>query len=181
MLDASLRFTDYLKAYTQVGFQLDNTETQSYAAGETYAMRKEFYRTEVMDNTGNRVSFLPNGGRHIQNKSTNKQLTWKGQLEYNDRLGDAHELEVMLGTELRRTWYDYFSSTAYGYDPKTLTNKPVIFPSEEWARQFPLHTESVSENAYASFFATASYTLMSRYTLGGSVRFDGSDLYGVAR
>lgn len=181
LLDASLRFTDYLKAYTQVGFQLDNSETQSYAAGETYAMRKEFYRTEVMDNTGNRVSFLPKGGRHIQNKSTNKQLTWKGQLEYNDRLGDAHELEVMLGTELRRTWYDYFSSTAYGYDPKTLTNKPVIFPSEEWARQFPLHTESVSENAYASFFATASYTLMSRYTLGGSVRFDGSDLYGVAK
>ncbi len=181
LLDASLRFTDWLRAYTQVGFQLDNTDTESYAAGATYAMRKEFYRTEVMGSDGKRASFLPDGGRHIQNKSTNKQLTWKAQLEYDNNFGDAHELEVMLGTELRKTWYDYFSSTAYGYDPKTLTNKPVIFPNESWARQFPLHSESVSENAYASFFATGSYTLMNRYTLGASVRFDGSDLYGVAK
>ena len=181
LLDASLRFTDFLKAYTQVGFQMDHADTQSYASGETYAMRKEFYRTEIMQSNGDRASFLPYGGRHIQNKSTNKQLTWKAQLEYNDKYGTDHELEVMLGTELRKTWYDYFSSTAYGYDPKTLTNKPVIFPNETWARQFPLHAESVSENAYASFFATASYTFKSRYTLGGSVRFDGSDLYGVAK
>lgn len=176
LLDGTLRFNDWLKAFTQIGFQLDNTDTQSYAGAETYAMRKEFYRTELLG-----VSFLPDGGRHIQNKATNKQLTWKGQLEFNRRFAANHELEVMLGSELRKTWYDYFSSTAYGYDPRTLTNKPVIFPNEQWARQFPLHVESVSENAYASFFATASYTLLSRYTLGGSVRFDGSDLYGVAK
>ena len=176
LLDATLRFNNSLKAYTQVGFQLDNSDTQSFAAGETYAMRKEFYRTELQG-----TSFLPEGGRHIQNKATNKQLTWKGQLEFNHSFSSIHELEVMAGSELRKTWYDYFSSTAYGYDPRTLTSKPVIFPNEQWARQFPLHSESVSENAYASFFATASYTLLSRYTLGGSVRFDGSDLYGVAK
>ena len=72
----------------------------------------------------------------IQNKSTNKRLTWKGRLEYSNKFTDSHDLEVMLGTELRKAWYDYFSSTAYGYDPKTLTNKPVMFPSEDWARQF---------------------------------------------
>ena len=181
LLDASLRFTDWLRAYTQVGFQLDDTKTESYASAETYAMRKEFYRTTVTGSDGNKATFLPYGGRHIQNKSTNKQLTWKAQLEYDNKFADKHELEVMLGTELRKTWYDYFSSTAYGYDPKTLTNKPVMFPNEEWARQFPLHSESVSENAYASFFATGSYTLMNRYTLGASIRFDGSDLYGVAK
>lgn len=179
LFDASLRFTDYLRAYTQVGFQLDNTDTQSYASGETYAMRKEFYRTTIMGSDGVQKSFLPDGGRHIQNKSTNKQITWKGQIEYSDQLATDHELEGMVGTEIRKTWYDYFMSTAYGYDPKTLTNKPVIFPNESWARQFPLHTESVQENAYASFYGTASYTLMSRYTLGASVRFDGSDMFGV--
>lgn len=29
------------------------------------------------------------------------------------------------------------------------------------------------------FFSTASYSLMNRYTFGGSIRFDGSDLFGV--
>ena len=88
-------------------------------------------------------------------------------------------LELMAGSEIRKTWYDYFSSTAYGYDPKTLTNKPVIFPNESWARTFPLHLENKTENAFASFYANGSYSLKSRYILGASVRFDGSDLFGV--
>lgn len=89
------------------------------------------------------------------------------------------ELEIMAGSELRKTWYDAFSTTAYGYDRKTLTSKPVIFPNESWARTFPLHTESLVENAYASFYGNGSYSILSRYILGASVRFDGSDLFGV--
>lgn len=179
LLDADLRFTDYLKAVTQVGFQLDQVDTQSYAGKATYAMRKEFYRTEIMGSDGVRRSFLPDGGRHVQSKSTNKQINWKAQIEFSKRLAPAHELEAMAGTEIRKTWYDSFSSTAYGYDRKTLTSKPVIFPNESWARTFPLHTESMIENAYASFYATTSYSLLRRYTFGASVRFDGSDLFGV--
>lgn len=179
LIDFDLRFTDWLKATSQLGYQLDHVNSQSFASGETYAMRKEFYRTEVMGADGTRASFLPKGGRHIENSSTNKQINWKAQLEFSKRLAVNHELEAMAGTEIRKTWYDALSSTAYGYDRKTLTSKPVIFPNESWARTFPLHTESYSENAYASFYATASYSLLRRYTLGGSVRFDGSDLFGV--
>ena len=29
------------------------------------------------------------------------------------------------------------------------------------------------------FYSTASYSLLNRYTVGGSIRFDGSDLFGV--
>ncbi len=179
LVDADFRFTDWLKAVTQVGFQLDHVDLQNFASKDTYAMRKEFYRSEVMGSDGIRRSFLPDGGRHYQSKSTNKQINWKLQVEFSKRLAPDHELEAMAGTEIRKTWYDYFSATAYGYDRKTLTSKPVIFPNESWARTFPLHSESVSENAYASFYATTSYSLMRRYTLGASVRFDGSDLFGV--
>ncbi|MDE6703295.1 MAG: TonB-dependent receptor plug domain-containing protein, partial [Muribaculaceae bacterium] len=57
LIDADLRFTDYLKAVTQVGFQYDQTDTQSFAGKETYAMRKELYRTEIMGADGNRKTF----------------------------------------------------------------------------------------------------------------------------
>lgn len=179
LVDADIRFTDWLRGTTQLGFQLDHTDTQSYAGAETYAMRKEFYRTEVIGSDGIRASFLPYGGRHIQNTSTNKQLTWKAQLEFARRFGLNHDLELMAGTELRKTWYNAFSSAAYGYDRKTLTSKPVIFPNESWAKTFPLHTESYLENAYASFYANGSYSFLRRYTFGASIRFDGSDLFGV--
>lgn len=179
LLDADFKILPYLKVETQLGFQYDHNDTQSYAGKETYAMRKEFYRTEVMGPNGVKSSFLPDGGRHMQSKATNKQINWKLQLELNKQLGANSEIEAMIGTEIRKTWYDYFSSTAYGYDKKTLTSKPVIFPNESWARTFPLHAESVIDNAYASFYATASYSLFYRYVLGASVRFDGSDLFGV--
>ncbi len=56
LIDADFRFTDYLKAVTQIGFQYDQTDTQSYAGQNTYAMRKEFYRTEIMGDDGIRKS-----------------------------------------------------------------------------------------------------------------------------
>lgn len=70
-------------------------------------------------------------------------------------------------------------SAGYGFDRKTLTTQPVIFPSNEQASSVPLHSKTYVENAYASWFGTFSYTLLQRYTLGGSIRFDGSDLFGV--
>lgn len=179
IFDVDLRINNYLKASTQVGLQYDNSNKETYASADTYAMRKEFERT-TLSTLGN-TSFLPDGGRHLQSESTNKQINWKAQVEYDNTFGVDHELEGMIGTEIRKTWYDSFSSTAYGYDPKTLTNKPVIFPDESYARSYPLHIESQAINAYASFYGTASYSFKNRYTLGASVRFDGSDLFGVAK
>ena len=177
LFDVNLRINDSFKASTQLGFQLDHSDVQAYAHAETYAMRKEFERTTLASLGG--VSFLPDGGRHMQNRSTNKQINWKAQVEYGSTFSRVHDVEAILGTEIRKTWYDYFSSTAYGYDKKTLTSKPVLFPNESWARQYSLHSESYAENAYASFYGTASYSLMHRYTIGTSIRFDGSDLFGV--
>lgn len=177
LFDIDLRINNNIKATTQVGFQLDHVNMQNYADGETYAMRKLFDRTTMP--SLNNTSFIPDGGRHVESSSTNKQVNWKAQVQYDNTFGSNHDFEAMAGTEIRKTWYDYFSSTAYGYDRKTLTNKPVIFPSESMARDYPLHTENKSENAYASFYATASYSFLQRYTLGASVRFDGSDLFGV--
>lgn len=90
--------------------------------------------------------------------------------EYRDSFNDIHELEVMAGTELRKTWYETLFSAGYGFDRKTLTTKPVIFPNESYATSFPLHQTTYKENAYVSFYSTASYSLLNRYTVGGSIR-----------
>ena len=82
----------------------------------------------------------------------------------------------MLGTEIRHNEYKSLFSAAYGYDNRTLTSVPVVFPSDRVAESLPLHTETFTENAFVSWFATGSYTLLRRYTFGGSVRFDGSDI-----
>ena len=180
IFDVELRFNDKFKATSQVGLQLDAVSKESVADHDTYAMRKDKEFTSMW--IGNEYkSFLPDGGKHTEAANTNSQVNWKAQAEYRDSYNDIHEFEMMAGTEIRKTWYSSLNSTGYGYDRKTLTTKPVIFPNESWARSYPLHTKTYVENAYASFFSTASSSLLHRHTVGASVRFDCSDIFGVSK
>lgn len=178
IFDAELRFNDKLKLTSQFGYQLDKTSRQEIADWDSYTMR-DLYKMSEYHEGGEQKHFLPEGGVQKAYENTNSQVTWKTMGEYRDRFKDIHELEVMVGTELRKTWYETLFSAGYGFDRKTLTTKPVIFPNESYAKTFPLHETTYKENAYVSFFSTASYSLLNRYTLGGSIRFDGSDLFGV--
>ena len=180
IFDAELRFNDKLKFTTQLGLQLDKASKEQIADNERFSMRisrknSKYWYSASQSNK----YFIPDGGVHKAYENTNSQITWKAMGEYRDSFNDIHELEVMVGTELRKTWYETLFSAGYGFDRQTLTTKPVVFPDEDRARQFPLHQKTYKENAYVSFFSTASYSLMNRYTFGGSIRFDGSDLFGV--
>ena len=180
IFDAELRFNDKLKFTTQLGLQLDKASREQIADKESFSMRIIRKNSKYWDSASqSNKYFIPDGGVHKAYENTNSQITWKAMGEYRDSFNDIHELEVMVGTELRKTWYETLFSAGYGFDRQTLTTKPVVFPDEDRARQFPLHQKTYKENAYVSFFSTASYSLMNRYTFGGSIRFDGSDLFGV--
>lgn len=172
IFDAELRFNDQFKITSQLGFQLDQTSIEKIADGETYAMRRERKNHRV-----NGVSYLPEGGFHKANENSSSQITWKAMGEYRNTFNDIHEFEIMAGTEIRKTWLETLYSAGYGFDRTTMTTKPIVFPEE--SKAFPLHTKGYVENAYISAFSTLSYSLLNRYTLGGSIRFDGSDLFGV--
>ena len=172
IFDGELRFDDRFKLTSQLGLQLDKTSMEKIAETDSYAMRKE-----RKDYRFNGTTYLPEGGFHKANENSNTQVTWKAMGEYRDTYNDIHEFEVMVGTEIRKTWYETLYTAGYGFDRKTLTTKPVIFPAED--KTIKLHTKTYKENAYLSAFSTLSYSLLNRYTLGGSIRFDGSDLFGV--
>ncbi len=177
VFDAVFNYNDMFKLTSQLGLQYDNYKLDRYAGEDSYAMRYERYATRY--NGG--PSYLPEGGMHKVNHSNSFQWTWKTMAEYRQTFNKAHEFEIMLGTELRRTKLDTNYSAAYGYDPRTLTTIPVVFPTQSIAESNSLYSETFTENAFASFFATTSYTFKNRYTIGGSVRFDGSDVFGVAK
>lgn len=180
LFDATLKFNSHLKLTTQFGLQHDNYTLTRYAGHDSYAMRKaKEYATFLID--GERKSIFPDGGMNKHTEAHTDQWTWKAMLEWDRRLNDIHDVELMGGTEVRHVETEVVTSTAYGYDNRTLTTQPVIFPTESIARRYPLYEEGHTENAFVSWFATGSYTLHYRYTLGASVRFDGSDVFGVAK
>lgn len=180
IFDAQLRFNDQWKVYSQIGVQWDQLSQQEYAGLNSFNIRnqrKNSYHTV----NGVRTPIIPEGGMLKTTNSTTSQITWKLQGEYKNTFKDIHDIQIMAGSELRKNWMDNNSFTGYGYDPKTLTFQNLIFKDENEANEskWKLKNKSYTENAFASFFANGSYTLMSRYTLGGSIRMDGSDLFGV--
>lgn len=176
IFDAEFKWNEHFKVTSQFGLQWDENMIEKYAGQDSYAMRREKEQHQY-----NGTTVLPEGGSNKITENHSSQWTWKAMAEYQNRFKDIHELELMVGTEIRHNEDKSLYSAVYGYDARTLTSKPIIFPNEEKAESVPLHTETYLENAFVSWFATGSYTLLHRYTLGGSIRFDGSDFFGVAK
>ena len=176
IFDAEFKWNEHFKVTSQFGLQWDENMIEKYAGQDSYAMRREKEQHQY-----NGATVLPEGGSNKITENHSSQWTWKAMAEYQNRFKDIHELELMAGTEIRHNEDKSLYSAVYGYDARTLTSKPIIFPNEEKAESVPLHTETYLENAFVSWFATGSYTLLHRYTLGGSIRFDGSDIFGVAK
>lgn len=180
IFDAELKLNKQFKLSTQFGYQLDGYSLERYAGENSFVMRKQKESTVYAYEDGKR-SFLPDGGMNKVTNADSYQWTWKAQAEYLNTFREYHDLEAMLGTEVRKAESKSVYTAAYGYDKKTLTSTPVIFPNERLAKSLPLYLETHNESAFVSWFGTASYTYKHRYTLGGSIRFDGSDIFGVAK
>ncbi|MBF0650835.1 SusC/RagA family TonB-linked outer membrane protein [Dysgonomonas sp. GY75] len=167
---------DRLKLTSQLGIQSDKTSIKQIAEEESFTMREL-----RQDSFKGGKSFLPDGGVIRNNENDNSQVAWKGMAEYRDTYNGIHELEVMGGSEIRKTWYTTLYSAGFGYNSSTETTQPIVFPDASSAQlsRYRQYQRIRQVNAYASFFATASYSLLQRYILGGSIRFDGSDLFGV--
>jgi len=180
ILDIDYNITKNFKATTQVGLQFDNNASEKFAGKDTYYVRKEREKTRRSGDDGD-FFFLPEGGI-IQNSNTDFfQYNWKTMLNYSAVFNQKHEVEVMAGSELRKNKNTLIATKGFGFDPQTLTTKQIIFPNADVAKDAPYRTyqKTENENAFASFFATASYTYNRKYTAFGSVRYDGSDLFGV--
>lgn len=183
IFDLSYKPIEGLNIFTQLGLQVDNSATEKSAREDTYFVRKYRKYSEVDDGEGNKVPFLPKGGV-IQNWNTDFfQYTWKAQAEYSKRFNRIHEMDLMAGLEMRGSTNTDVHTKGFGYDYKTMTTKPLVFPDNhsgiENNRYFTPYQKTFSENRYLSYFFTGSYTYDNRYTFFGSMRYDGTNLFGV--
>ena len=177
IFDITYRPADWLKFTTQLGLQVENSATEKFADKSTYFVRKYALDSETQGKI-----WLPDGGIIQNDHNDMSQYNWKAQGEFNKAFNRVHEIDVMLGLEMRGNTSSNIHTKGFGFDPKTLTTKPIYFPdgsSKATESRFRQYINSFSENRYLSYFATASYTYDNRYTFYGSMRYDGSNLFGV--
>ncbi|MGL5683100.1 MAG: SusC/RagA family TonB-linked outer membrane protein [Marinifilaceae bacterium] len=169
----------FLTLSSQLTMQIENNATEKFADKNSYYTRQ--YRE--MSRVGGKY-IMPEGGI-IQNWNENMtQYQARFQGEFSQRFAERHEVDVMAGVELRGTDMDEVHTKGFGYDPKALTTQNLIFPEGSAIvndSRFKQYARRENVDRYLSYYMTASYTFDEKYTFFGSVRHDGSNLFGVDR
>ncbi len=100
------------------------------------------------------------------------RLTTSNTITYADSYAaDKHHLRVVLGQEAMTETYDYL----YGYSPDV--NPQIPYPTTSTAASDQVDYY-IAEETLLSFFGIADYNFMNKYFIQGSVRADGSSLFG---
>jgi len=130
--------------------------------------------------TGVPVTVLPKGG--FYNRTDNKLLNYyfRGLANYNNVLGDVHNLNVLAGIEVKST--DRSASENYGYgmqyDRGNIPFSNYLIIKKQIERGQSYFSLNDNLDRFAAFFATMGYSYDERYTLNFTGRYDGSNKLG---
>jgi len=100
------------------------------------------------------------------------RYTTSNTATYNDKFGD-HSVRVLAGQEAMINTYDYLGLSSPDVDPAI--PYPTTSPSDKDQGKF-----NYNQYSLLSFFGVADYNYANKYFVSGSVRADGSSLFGSA-
>lgn len=109
------------------------------------------------------------------------------QLNYQQHIG-RQEFSALAGSELRQQIQNVSPGyTVYNYNPEVLTGTATYSYEQAYpmrpsgTRLIPAPSVPIGKTTdrYLSWFANAAYTYDKKYTISGSIRWDGSNLFGV--
>lgn len=127
-------------------------------------------------------------GSITQTSAYNTNYNLRGQLHYFNTFAEDHYISALLGTEIRGQYAKSIYEKRYGYDPVTGNSAMPTYPSDiklEYADILSyaaimdgLSGQSITEDAFASFYFSLDYVFKQRYILSLTGRTDGSNNFG---
>ncbi|WP_145856840.1 SusC/RagA family TonB-linked outer membrane protein [Pedobacter suwonensis] len=160
--------------------------------GELLSDEQSYYARDLINSysqlnraTGLVRYIVPRGGVLNSSEARQSSATARAQLNLLRTFG-KHQLNAILGGEAKQTDASSASLTQYGYtaDPLTFVNVDLVNNYPDFLRgsassmgsgQFYTSTRY----RFLSFYANGAYTYNGRYTLSGSIRRDGSNIFGA--
>jgi len=163
----------------------DSNQAESYRAMNTSTIRNNNnYLYKDPDNPyALPISVLPNGG--IYNKTTNKMNDWtfRATASYNDVYNEDHILNLFGGTEINRI--DRSADWFRGWGMQYNMGEIGAYAYEVFKKGQELNTDYYSmtntHDRSAAFFGNATYSWKGRYTINGTIRYEGTNKLGKSR
>ncbi|WP_199121445.1 SusC/RagA family TonB-linked outer membrane protein [Pedobacter sp. ASV28] len=158
-----------------------------------YSQRSYFARdlenTFAQPNGDGSFSYaIPMGGILDRNISEYNSHNLRGQIDFQKKFGEGHEINALLGLEIRQKRTFGNVDRDYGYDDVHSTSKAVdyinyykyLFSTAGLQGTIPYKNTSFEQaDKNLSAFFNATYIYSGKYILTGSIRRDESNLFGV--
>ena len=163
----------------------DSNQAQAYRMMPTTAIRDEnpFLYTDPEDIYAQPITVLPYGG--IYNKTTHKMTAWdfRATATYNDVFANSHILNLYGGMEVNNTdrTYDWFRGWGMQYSLGEIANYAYQVFKKGAEDNSPYFKLENTHERRAAFFGTATYSYKGRYTINGTVRYEGTNKLGKSR
>ncbi|WP_159025622.1 SusC/RagA family TonB-linked outer membrane protein [Aquimarina sp. Aq78] len=174
---------NYRKAITQREHVIGDKSNQAEAfrADEGVLANVNPFLYQDRDNlTRPRYSILPEGGINIFNEDVLDYLYWRNSISWNPSINDNNQFAFLLGQEIKSTnrTSREFNGIGISYENGYLvnTNPDAIDQLIDNGDQY--FEISNFRDRFTGFFFNAGYTLHNKYTLNGTLRYDGSNLQG---
>ncbi|WP_166437225.1 SusC/RagA family TonB-linked outer membrane protein [Niastella caeni] len=161
---------------------------EQYWEPESYEARIMVNKATSLASNGTRVYGIPPGGRLNLDNSLGRSYNLRGQVNVNKSFYEKHQLNLLVGTEIRETYNKSSGELRYGYD-KSINLFRGVNPFVGYRDMYGA-TQSIGATSKAvtekttrslSHYANGSYTFANRYIASASARFDDYNLLGVER
>ncbi len=187
-VSSDYKILDGLKASMQYQYQNQSGNGRDLFSEESYYARNNINDLAQINRTTGLVSYpFPLGGIIWQNYSSTRSHQGRGQVNYTKKWKQEHELDAMVGFEIRtiRTQNENYQNIGYNAENGALANQVDLLT------YFPLRTSTGTRriafndykdgsiNNFLSYFSNLSYRYKNRYDIYTSLRKDEANLFGL--
>lgn len=185
-IGVTMRIFKDLNADVKFQYERQNTEDENIADVESYSARELINRFSQINHTTGTVNYIvPLGGILKSDNNSTLSQNFRAQLNYAHSWGTS-QLQIIAGNEIRQIKGSSSSYTIYGYDPELLAPAYIdfynLYPDYISGYEATIPGNSYlgsSVYRYVSEYGNFIYLFKNRYSLTGSVRKDGSNIFGA--
>jgi TonB-linked SusC/RagA family outer membrane protein len=175
----------YVKSTLEHQITENSNMANAYRANEnaTIANNNKFLYRDPDNPAAPPVVVLPFGG--FYNRTEDKLISFdvRNSINYVDTFGSKHNINILLGQQVKYADRQNFSNTGYGYQ---YDNGGIPFVDYRILKQtieanFPYYEMTKTYDRFAAFYLNAQYTFDRKYNFYGTVRYDGSNKLGSSK
>ncbi len=190
--DLDYKLTDNLTANSTINYRKaitrrehiigdESNQAEAFRADEGVLANINPFLYQDRDNlTRPPFSILPEGGINIYNEDVLDYFYWRNSISWNPQINDIHQFTFLLGQEIKTSNRESreFNGIGISYENGYLvnTNPDAIDQLIDNGDQY--FEIANFRDRFAGFFFNGGYTFDRKYTINGTLRYDGSNLQG---